>query len=321
MHDPARAKIAAVTGRRWGVAVVALALMGLVAGGMANWNDEGGVADDGPQVSANPTEPGPDAGPSDDEGEAPQPDEAADAVIATFNVLGHSHTTTRGKLPEMDPGPGRLRQGLKLLRDAEVSLVAFQELQRPQATEFRRVAGDKWELFHSAADSENALAWRRTTWERVVVRTVGVPYFDGRERQMPVVKLRHIPTGETAWFISVHNPANTPRFPGQEEHREAANRVEAALVKRLARGKAAVVLMGDLNQRQEAFCFFTASGLLHSATGEPRREPCQDPAYDGIDWIFGTTEVAFSGWDVRRDDDVRAASDHPLVTVNLRFQR
>lgn len=258
--------------------------------------------------------------PTTEPGEPPSPDPEADAVIATFNVLGHSHTTPRGKLPDMDAGPARLRRALRVLREAQVSVVAFQELQRPQATAFRRLAGDSWQLFHSADDTENALAWRRTTWEMVTVRTVGVPYFDGRERQKPVVKLRHIATGETVWFISVHNPANTPRFPAQEQHREEANRVEAALVKRLARSKAAVVLMGDLNQRKEAFCFFTESGLLQSATGEQRAEPCQDPAYDGIDPIFGTKDVAFSGWDVRRDDSVRVASDHPLVTVNLTFQ-
>ncbi len=260
-----------------------------------------------------------DAGDRPDEpSAAPEPGFEADTVIATFNVLGNSHTRPDGKLPELADGRVRVRTALKLLGDAQVSVVGLQELQRPQAQAFRWVADD-WELFHSLEDTENAIAWKPAIWKQLETRTVGVPYFNGRQRRAPVVKLRHLKTGQAVWFINVHNPANTPQFPEQEEHRAAAIKVEADLVERLADRKASVVLMGDLNLKAEAFCFFTKSGTLAAATGEQREKPCQDPAYDGIDWIFGTKDLTFGNWTVRRDDAVKNATDHPLVTVGVRF--
>jgi endonuclease/exonuclease/phosphatase family metal-dependent hydrolase len=323
-----RAKIAAVTGQAGrrsrrdnfllvlimtALVVLAAPLASLVMGVGGDQTPEG---ERSPAVAPTGQSEDPSAEPTAE----PKPEFSADAVIATFNVLGNSHTKAEGKLPEMAAGKVRLRKALKLLDRAQVSVVGLQELQRPQAQEFERVA-DGWQLFHSAADSENAIAWQPKLWEQVKTRTVGVPYFNGSERRMPVVKLRHLKTGRAVWFINVHNPADTPQFPGQDDHRAAAIKIEAALVKELSRGKAPVVLMGDLNLKAEAFCYFTESGLLQSATGESREEPCQDPAYDGIDWIFGTKDLTFSGWDVRRDDEVKAASDHPLVSVNLTFER
>lgn len=259
--------------------------------------------------------------PESDGGPAPERDAESDSVVATFNVLGGSHTAAGGKAPELSSGPVRMRQAVRLLEADDVDVVGFQELQGPMAQEFVEVARDRWRLFHAEGDTENALAWRRTTWALVDADTVDVPYFNGNRRPMPVVRLRHRETGGDVWFINVHNPANTDRFPQQQSGRAAALRIERTLVRRLARGGSEVILLGDFNQRAGAFCHFTQSGLMQSATGEKRRKECQVPEYDGIDWIFGTRGLEFSDWNVRDDEPVDLTSDHPLVTVAVRLPR
>lgn len=262
------------------------------------------------------------AGQPSEPAESEQPDSGAptpkpDFVLATFNVLGNSHTTESGKEPELDPGTRRMRRALRLLNAAEADVVGLQELQKPQAHALEALEGDSWRLFHSAGDSENAIAWRRGSWAAVRTRTIGVPYFDGNERRMPLVLLRHKETGVKVWFFNVHNPANTDRFPDQADYRAAATAIEIDLLNRLARGKTPVVFMGDLNDRQGAFCDFTESGSYAAATGETREDPCQDPAYNGIDWIFGTLDLIFTNWTVRTEGVVGITSDHPLVTVSV----
>jgi hypothetical protein len=259
--------------------------------------------------------------PESDGGPAPEPPVDSDAVIATFNVLGGSHTAADGKAPELASGPVRMRSTLRLLEAAGVDLVGFQELQGPMAEAFTSRARDRWRLFHADGDTENALAWRRTTWSLVEADTVAVPYFNGNLRQMPVVRLRHRETGIETWFVNIHNPANTNRFPQQQDGRAAALRIERRLVQRLAKGGSEVVLLGDFNQRAGAFCHFTKSGLMQSATGERRGKDCQEPEYPGIDWIFGTRGLEFSDWNVRDDEPVDLTSDHPLVTVAVRLPR
>ena len=219
----------------------------------------------GVESSGRPSEPAESQGP-----DAGQPAVRPDFVLATFNVLGHSHTTETGKEPDLDSGPRRMRRALKLLNDAKVDVVGLQELQRPQAEAFEALDGDQWRLFHSVADSENSIAWRRDKWTKVRTRTVGVPYFDGNERRMPLVLLRHKKTGQKVWFFNVHNPANTDRFPDQADYRAQATAIEIDVLERLARGGAPVIFLGDLNDRQGAFCNFTESGTLVAAHG---REP------------------------------------------------
>ncbi len=283
----------------------------IMGAGVALPGTEQGPPDEARPGSESPVPGAPDAGPSG------APEQPGDAVVATFNVLGNSHTLATGKAPEMDAGPKRLRRAMRLLDEAGADVVGLQELQRPQAGELEEYAGGSWRLFHAKDDSENALAWRRTTWQLRTARTVDVPYFNGNLRPMPVVRLRHRETGVDVWFVNVHNPASTAQFPAQGEHRDAANAVERRLVRQLGADGDPVILLGDFNQRAEAFCYFTRGGLLQSASGDRRDAACSEPSYGGIDWIFGTRDLRFSGWAVRDDDEVGITSDHPLVTVNV----
>jgi murein DD-endopeptidase MepM/ murein hydrolase activator NlpD/endonuclease/exonuclease/phosphatase family metal-dependent hydrolase len=238
-------------------------------------------------------------------------------TLATFNTLGSSHTTARGKRPGLASGPARTRGAVALLDRYGVDVAGLQELQRPQYAALHRLAGDRYATWSPPGDTENAVAWRRDRFSLVSARTLAVPYFDGHRRRMPVVRLRDRLGGQQATFVNVHNPADTRRFPRQGHWREVAVGRERALLLRLGRS-GPVFLTGDMNDRRHVYCRLTAGGLAQSATGRadrPGAGGCTPPAHPQIDWIFGTGAPGFGHYTVDRAPVRDGTSDHPFVVV------
>jgi len=237
--------------------------------------------------------------------------------VATFNVLGHSHTTERGKHPDMASGPARTVGLVRLLDGHDIDIAGLQEFQGPQYDGFVRLAGDRYAVYHPPGDTENAVVWRRDRWTLVSGGSFEIPYFNGRERRMPVVRLRELATGKETVFITVHNPADTARFPHQAGYRDEAVSREIAVVQRLtASSDVPVFLTGDLNDRRDAFCRLTTSTDLKASNGGSNADACWPPEGAGIDWIFGTSNVRFLGHQVDRSDEVDQTSDHPMVITD-----
>lgn len=248
---------------------------------------------------------------------APAP--PADFRVATYNVLGASHTRPGGKAAELPDGATRLRRSMPWLYRHGVSVLGLQELQQSQYDAFRRLAGDRWGLYSDRDDTENAIAWRTKDWSLVSARTVSVPYFVN-ERAMPLVELRSRRTGQTLTVLNVHNPANTKAFGNREENRFAALRREVRLLRRLDERGVPVLFMGDLNDRDRAFCALTAGGLMHAASGG-EAEPCTPPTPPQIDWIFGNEQVRFDDYLVDERPRETGMSDHPIVLAQTRLPR
>jgi endonuclease/exonuclease/phosphatase family metal-dependent hydrolase len=239
-------------------------------------------------------------------------------VLATFNVLGHSHTAPGGGRPGWAPSRKRMRWTVRLLDRYSVDVAGLQELQPPQKRRLVALAGDRYDVYSSRRDTDNSIAWRRERWERVAAGTFRVPYFEGKPRRMPVVRLRDKATGRHRIFINVHNPADTRRHPNQDRFRDEAVRREYRMAQDLAtRHGVPVFLLGDFNERAEVFCELTQSRLLHAAAGGSHWEVCEPPDYTGIDWIFGTTDMEFSDHIALRTRLVRRTSDHPLVLTRV----
>ena len=236
-------------------------------------------------------------------------------VIATFNTLGHSHTAPGGdKQSWADSGP-RTRGLAALLARQAPEVIGLQEFQGPQAQLFAQITGSGWARY---GIQDNVILWRRTSFTPVSTDTVAIPYFHGHPRQMPVVRLRHLSTGQVITVIDVHNPADVHGPAGR--WRAAAIAAERAVVTRERAAGRAVFLIGDLNDRAPAYCALTQETLMTSASTSPRAVPrpegskasgCRPPARSGIDWIFGTT-ATFSIYAV--DHSPRGSiSDHPYV--------
>jgi endonuclease/exonuclease/phosphatase (EEP) superfamily protein YafD len=136
---------------------------------------------------------------------------------------------------------------------------------------------------------------------------------------MPVVLLRDRETGRQAYFVNVHNPADTRRFPHQSRWRTAGVAREVALVRRLQQsGRGPVFLTGDLNDRRQAFCRLAGDASMHASNGGSTAGGCTPPTGAGIDWILATGDADFSDHTLDRSSLVTATSDHPFVVTRAR---
>lgn len=260
----------------------------------------------GPTVPTAPTVPPP---------TTPAPVPPAEPVsrtltVATFNALGSNHTAPGGSREELPSGVERTAGLVSRLDSYGPDIVGLQEFQRAQAIAVDRRVGAQYGRF---GDLDNSILWRRSRFTVHSRTTLTIPYFAGRPRPMPVVRLRLTGTRTVITVLAVHNPASV--HGDARAFRTAAVQVERAFVQReRARGRV-VLLVGDLNDRDEVFCAFAAGGLMVAANGGSLADGvCTPPADPRIDWILGAG-VTFSDyvWDTStRDDEV---SDHPFVVA------
>ena len=235
-------------------------------------------------------------------------------TVATFNVLGNSHTSPGGKRAGWASGPARMRGAVGLLDEYDVEIVGLQELQGVQHATLLDLAGDRYGVF--SAPGDNAIAWRADRWSMVRSSTFTIPYFHGRPREMPIVVLESLADGSRVAVVNVHNPANTRRAPRQGRFRAEALRREAGVVRALRAEGLDVVLLGDFNDRRRAYCtFVTRLGMEASHRGGSG-DGCRPPREASIDWIFATDAL-----DLRDHTSVgrtlAGISDHQLVVSRV----
>lgn len=240
--------------------------------------------------------------------------------IASFNVLGSSHTASRGNKPSYNDGAARMGIVVDLLRGQGVDVVGFQEFESTQFYAFSNRMGSSWGVYPGMSlgsqGVRNSVAWNTSVWQAVETHTTTIPYFRGNRVLIPYVLLRNPETGREAWFISVHNPTSNAQRGNNQVWRNIATNIERDLMTRLHADGTPVFLSGDFNERNEAFCKMTYGGVLQSASGGFGGPPCQLPPNLGIDWIFSTTNVAFSDYLRYQTPYVHRASDHPLIRAD-----
>lgn len=229
------------------------------------------------------------------------------ARVASFNVLGASHTAAGGNKPGWASGVERVPNMIKELRDGGVEIAGLQEFQEPQQRAFA-AANTGYELH---GERDNVIAWKSDRYRKVGATSLTIPYFEGSPRKMPAVQLEDRATGKRVWVLNVHNPADTKAHPRNAANRREAERRERAFVERLTASGVPVLLVGDFNARDQMVDAMTAGGLTNVA------RPKQNAS--GIDWVFGSQGVNFA--DTTRDFGPRQdrTSDHPIVTTTATF--
>ncbi|MEP6814141.1 MAG: peptidoglycan DD-metalloendopeptidase family protein [Marmoricola sp.] len=235
-------------------------------------------------------------------------------VIATLNILGASHTDPGGDAPGFPGWDVRLPKAVATIKAKGVDVAGLQEFQKRQHAMFRDLAGDTYAAYPAdeRTDTDNSIIWRRSAFDLVHASTFDVTYFNGTIRHMPYVLLKQRSTGLTAYFINVHNPANTHLYHHQEKWRAQAIQTERALIVRLRASGRPVFLTGDLNDRELAFCPLTAGKLMLAPNSVPSTD-CAPPPQPWIDWLFAAGPARFATYDrdwVTRDNKI---TDHPIV--------
>jgi endonuclease/exonuclease/phosphatase family metal-dependent hydrolase len=240
-------------------------------------------------------------------------------AITSFNTLGFGHTTGR----HSRKADGRTRTGwmISLLRSHGVSIAGLQEFQKEQAEVFARDAGD-YSVYPGmslgAGPVQNSIAWRRADWTLVDAATTAIPYFHGNRIAMPHVLLRNNGTGREIWVINRHYPADA-RGPANR-WRDQATAIDIDLANRLRATGRPAFLLGDMNDRAEFACQFTAGAPFHSPDGAySSGSTCHLPEHSNVDWIMGSKSAEFSDFVTDRSALVERTSDHPMVRARVRL--
>jgi len=240
--------------------------------------------------------------------------------VATFNVLGASHTAPGGNKRGWADGNTRMGWAISIIESSGADVVGLQEFEVSQFQTFVGRAGGTWDVYPGLSEGKpavrNSIAWRRDTWQLVEGATIPIPYFHGNLVPMPYVRLRNIASGQDVYFINIHNPASNRRRGDNERHRDDATGRQIDLVSRLHTAGFPVILTGDFNERAEVFCRVTGSGSMRAANGGSVGGGCAPPADHGIDWIFGSSVIEFSNYSSTRAGLVQRASDHPYVVAD-----
>ena len=276
-----------------------------------------------PSSSAGAAVPQPGAGASD-LAQSAQSVAATPSIlrIATFNVLGASHTRKGGDSFIKTPYQRRMGYTVQALANHRVDVVGFQEFESPQASAFAGQMGASWGMFprpgSKAADGRQTIAWRQETVELVRTSTVSYPYFHGALVHTPAVELRLRGTEDTFWVINVHNPATGCAVCGGDNDRWRRQSVarEIAAMKSLSADGTPVFLLGDMNSKGAFYCEMAAAlPVVFAAGGSHGPAGCRPPRPTPIDWILATRGVAFSGYLSDDSPLVDRASDHPVNSV------
>ncbi len=254
-----------------------------------------------------------------------EPDYAA-SHVATFNVLGDSHTR-KGKKKSMGTGVERMGRTVKIIDQRGFDLVGFQEMQRVQVQEFLRLRTTDWGIYPGlvlrAQDGENTIAWKRSVWTLVSVATQTIPYFDGKTREMPILLLQHNASGQQVYVMNVHNPSTDKKNGNHDKWRQLAMDLQIAKIRELrSTTKLPLILTGDMNEREEAFCQFGQLGKLRAANGvgvATLKRGCTPPPSMQIDWIFGTKDIVFTDYKVWDTPRIQRTTDHPVVAATAMF--
>jgi hypothetical protein len=241
--------------------------------------------------------------------------------VASYNVLGASHTSGGGTHGGFASGGSRMATGVGYLRAIGADVVGFQEFEDPQYATFSALASEYavWPGRELGPKSIRfSIAWNTNSWSLVEAQSVGVPYAGGGYIQMPYVRLQHNESGRQVWFANFHNPADTPNLGNNGRWRAIGMGIQIALANRLRTETGLpVIFTGDFNDRAGVFCSMTGQTDMVAANGGSTGTACAPPPAMQVDWIFGSEDVTFSNYYADRGAPVPRMTDHPVVRADV----
>jgi hypothetical protein len=163
----------------------------------------------------------------------------------------------------------------------------------------------------------NSVIWRKAEWRLVEAETIQIPYFHGNLIRMPYVLLQDKETGQQGWFFNTHNPADA-HGPAQK-WRDKAVRKEINLVNdlRAQYPDTPVFVTGDMNDREKFFCPITSRTELLAANGGSTADgTCTMPSPSRVDWVLGTSDMTFTGYNALKDELVAKTTDHYVIMAD-----
>ncbi|MFI2708369.1 endonuclease/exonuclease/phosphatase family protein, partial [Nocardioides sp. CER28] len=248
--------------------------------------------------------------------------------VSTFNVLGAGHTGPGGDRKGYADGTTRQKMADQLIRANGLEIIGFQEMQYPQIAQFKAEMGATYDIFPGRTDGSysvnvdgNSIAWRKDRWTALSETYYDAPYFRGKNVPKPIVLLQNRITGQQVYVTNTHNPADTQG--DAQRYRDQSVDIQARTFNalRAQHPSIPIVFTGDMNDRRSFYCRFTGKSTLRAANGGTRTaSACTLPPSPQIDWILGTSDVVWSGYQQLRTPYVKQATDHPLVFADASIQ-
>jgi murein DD-endopeptidase MepM/ murein hydrolase activator NlpD/endonuclease/exonuclease/phosphatase (EEP) superfamily protein YafD len=250
--------------------------------------------------------------------------------LATFNTLGCSHTGPGTEHPSLASCQTRFPKAMTYLNGKQITVAGLQEFQGGSFDVLRNQYGATWDVYPKDRNkAENALIWQKATWQFVKGETFTIPYFHNQPKSMPLVELKNVQTGESAYFINVHTPADVDGMQN-ESLRQQGDRIVKDLVVKLKSEGHPVYVTGDFNDSPRQgdsavaanypFCLLTAPDVgMKSAFGEGTKNPCKEPKGAWIDHIFGLGQMTFTGTTTDKSVQAAGITDHPAVYTTVNF--
>ena len=229
-----------------------------------------------------------------------QPGGKSSFNVASFNVLGSSHTAPGGNKPEKASGVARMRGAVASMKRHNIDIAGMQEFQGDQQAAFKRLAPN----FGVVGEKDNAIVFNKKKFRLVEKRTMTIPYFEGNARKMPIAKLEDKATGKQMWVVNIHNPADTKAHPHNARNRAKAISIEQNLMRELQATGLPVIFTGDFNDRKTVDNSMDRVGMNSAAPNKARSE---------IDYIFGSSGVNFSNYAADHRPQSSGTSDHPII--------
>lgn len=265
--------------------------------------------------------PAPAPAPAPQPGTPPPPPggrKATKLTVSSFNILGSNHTQPGGDAKGYASGVTRIRWAADMLRQKNVDVVGFQEMQQDQAREFVKAAGDTYGIFPGPGPhkmgARNSIAWRKDEWEMVKGYTVDMYSHKGNLWPSPVLRLRNKETGQEAYFLNFHNAPGARKDNAQQVWRDKATNQQVALINKLKQSGLPVIVTGDMNERENYHRRMTVEAGMDAANELPDGRL---PKKVGIDWIFGSQGISFKGFLRQRNPKV---SDHAMIVSQAKIE-
>ena len=241
--------------------------------------------------------------------------------LATMNVLGEHHTRPYRKDDRFASDTVRSRwtgDALQVLGPADV--IGLQETDPRHLANILRAAKGRYAAFPAPKAGDGAveapLLWRRSVWRPTALRTIKTQFIS-RELPRPVVRLQHRATGRQIWVMNTHNAPWD-----YQAKRNKATRVQLAVIRQLRKSGLPVFFIGDMNEKRSLLCKVLWTTDLYSPIGGRIEDGrCRNPEQRmRVDWIFGSRDVSFSGFEHDRSRLVKVSTDHhvPVVTARVR---
>ena len=141
----------------------------------------------------------------------------------------------------------------------------------------------------------------------------------GKTRPHPLVLLRN--TRDRQDDVAVQHPQLLEEHPGADQgapQGAQASRSRSSTKKR--KDGTPLILLGDFNDRTEAFCTIVGkTDLKATIGGKASKKKCQPPKNMGIDWIFASKDISPQATTRDRNPMILRITDHPVLYSTVRF--